>query len=472
MALPSSHVRVMFVTAELEPLISTGGLGAAAAGVVRALRAGGTAVEVVLPDIGGVELGDQIDRRIAAPDWVGPASLRSGTHPIAGPVHLLGVPGLDRSHPYVDPASGRGWADNDHRFFAWSCAAAACVPHLQPDVVHVNDWHAATTLGHLDPRLATVLTIHNLAHQGAADAGWELVLGERADRYRHGGGVNALAGAIRLADRVITVSPRYADEIRDDQHGMGLAPLLRERGTALLGILNGIDAEVWNPETDPHLVARYGPATVEAKATNAAALCGELGLATSPGPLICVVSRFDHQKAIDLVLGAVDAIPRLPARLAILGSGERDVEDWAVRASARHPDHVSFRRGYDVGLSHRMFASADLTVMPSRFEPCGLTQMQAMRYGTIPLVTDVGGLHDSVVDVDAAPGAGTGIVMWAPDPAALVDGLHRGVRLWSNKARRSGAIRRGMERDWSWTSPAARYAEVYREVMADRHVAV
>ncbi|MFN8052981.1 MAG: glycogen/starch synthase [Acidimicrobiales bacterium] len=459
-------MHVLFATAELEPLVSTGGLGAAAAGLVGALRRDGITVTPVVPGYEAFPLAAERTVALDVPSWVGSASARVGTIEHLGQVVVIDAPSLARPHPYVDPESGSGWRDNDHRFFAWSAAVAALARVLRPDVVHVHDWHAATTLAHLPEGTPTVLTIHNLAHQGWCDPGWIDVLGARGERYRWKNSVNALAGGISLADRVVTVSPRYADEITTEEHGMGLDALLRSRGGDLVGILNGIDTVDWDPAADAHLVARYDASTVELKAANQQALCAELGLEETGGPLVVSVSRFDYQKGIDLLGEVAGIVAGVPARVALLGSGDRETEAAMARIAAAHAGRVAFRQGYDAALAHRMFAAGDLTVVPSRFEPCGLTQMQALRYGTIPIVTDVGGLHDTVVDADESSRQGTGIVMRSVSGAGIVDGVHRGVRLVSNRARVARVRARGMAADWSWDTPATHYRALYEGLVS------
>lgn len=466
-------MHVYFATAEMEPLVATGGLGAASAGLVAALRRVGVEVTPVVPGYQAWPLTDQRVVELDVPSWVGGATARLGTHAVAGPIAVIDSPSLPRPHPYVDPETATAWGDNDHRFFAWSAAVAALVAHARsdaalpsPDVVHVNDWHAATTLAHLPPEVATVLSIHNLAHQGWADPGWLDVFGSPGARYQWMGSFNALAGAIAIAERVVTVSPRYAWEITTPEGGMGLDRLLASRGDALSGILNGIDTADWDPATDAALPARYDAADPAAKAADHDALCAEMGLDLGPGPLVVSVSRFDHQKGLDLVAEVGGILASIPARLAFLGSGDRETESTMARLAEWHPGRIAFRQGYDAALAHRLFAAGDLAIIPSRFEPCGLTQMQAMRYGTIPIVSDVGGLHDTVVDLDASPRTGTGIVLRAVSGAGIVDGVHRAVRVASSAARLARVRARIMAVDWSWDAPAQRYADLYRNLVS------
>lgn len=444
-------MHVLFATAEMEPLVSTGGLGAASRGLVAALRRAGVQVTPVLPGYSAWELADERMISLDVPGWAGPASARLGVHATAGEVAIVDSPSLPRPQPYVDPATGAGWRDNYHRFFAWSAGVAALAGALSPDVVHLNDWHAATVLAHLGADVPAVLTVHNLAHQGWCDPGWLDVLGPRADRFRWKNSVNALAGGIALADRVVAVSPNYAAEITTEGHGMGLDDLLRSRGDALVGILNGIDVDEWDPGAVDRGVARD-------------AVLEEMGLDDGPGPLVVSVSRFDHQKGIDLIADAADVLVRIPVRLALLGAGDRDTEARMAHLAAAHPGRLAFRQGYDAGLARRMFSAGDMTIIPSRFEPCGLTQMQAMRLGTLPVVSDVGGLHDTVVDADDHPRSANGIVMREVSPAGIVDGVHRAVRLLSRRERAERVRQRGMAADWSWERPADEYRRMYEEL--------
>ncbi len=458
-------VDVMFVTAEIEPLVATGGLGAAAAGLVHALRTAGVDCIPVVPDYGNWPLEDEHCLDLEVPSWVGHARVRTGTCAGLGAVALIDVAGISRPHPYVDPVTGVGWPDNDQRFFAFSRAAAAWAAEVRPKIVHVNDWHAATTLAHLSPDQRTVLSIHNLAHQGWSDRGWLEAFGERAERFEFQGSVNALAGALNCADRIVTVSPRYAEEIHEDHLGMGLAPLIRMRGADVVGILNGIDTEDWNPATDRYLAANYSTFDSAAKAQSQKVVCAELGLSEGPGPLVVCVTRLDFQKGIDQLIDVVHVLSGIPVRVALLGSGDHALEEAAGIVAVGSNATVAFRRGYDRTLAHQLFAAGDFALIPSRFEPCGLTQMQAMRYGTIPIVADVGGLHDTVIDADQFPKLGTGIVMREVSAAGIVDGVHRAARISKSPSRQRAIANRGMARDWSWDGPAQRYTEMYKEVL-------
>lgn len=458
-----SSLRLLFASAELTPVARVGGLAEAAAGLVRALRSAGVDLHLVLPDYGGVELDDESLHDLAVPDWVGGARVRRGHHPQIGPVDLVHVPGMDRPHPYVGE-HGEGWPDNDHRFIAFSAAVAALAIEDQPDVVHLNDWHTAAAAAFLSGRVPLVLTIHTLGHQGVAAEHWLERLGPEAFRFASWGATNPMAGALQLVDRVITVSPNYAQEILTEPQGMGLHERLAALGDRLVGIRNGIDTTIWNPATDDKIATPYSSDDVSGRADCRAALVAEAGWPDDATPIVAMVSRLVDQKGIDLALGAARFLENMPARLAVLGSGSAELAAGLDYWAERSPEHVFFVDGYDEALAHRLFAGSDLFLMPSRFEPCGLAQMQAMAYGSLPVVTDVGGLHDTVIDADRNRSAGTGFVSASVDDGGVVDALHRGVRAARNARRRDAIRRRGMTQDWSWASPAGQHLDLYADL--------
>jgi starch synthase len=379
---------------------------------------------------------------------------------VFGEVTLVRVPGIERPHPYVD-GRGEGWPDNDARFLGFSVAVAALARASAPDVLHLNDWHTAAAAAGVWGATPVVLSVHNLAYQGWAGLEWVERLGPGAGAYARDGSCNPLAGGIALADAVVVVSPTYREEVLRPETGAGLDDLLRGRGDSLLGIRNGIDVEVWDPRHDPHLPAPFDAGDLSGKALARAALLERLGLPDAPGPLAVAVTRLVEQKGFDLVLPLVPRFAELGLRLGILGSGAAAQAEAFHAAAAAHPETLAFVEGYDEPLSHLLVAGGDLLLMPSRFEPCGLAQMQAMRYGTLPVVTDVGGLHDTVVDLDEDPARGTGWRAAAAEPSALLDALQRAVRGWSDEEARTAAQRRGMAADWSWGDPAAEHLALY-----------
>ena len=461
-------MRVVFATAEFAPLAAVGGLAAASAGLVRSLRSQGVDVELVLPDYRAEPLVDESATQLEVPAWAGPARLRSGSHRSTGPVHLVSVPGIARPHPYVD-LNGVGWPDNDARFLAFSAAVVALADRLEADVVHLNDWHTAAATAWLRGRRPSVLSIHNLAYQGTTSALWLERFGANATAFEWFGSANPLKGGLLLADALVAVSPSYAAEICTPAGGFGLDRILTERGVDLVGILNGIDTDIWNPACDDALTRHYRAGEPPARFKNPVrkALAESLGLrGDEAGPLAVMVTRLTEQKGLDLVLPLLDYLDTLPLRLAVLGSGDAELAGSLTAAAAADPGRVAFIRSFDEVLAHRLFAGADLLLMPSRFEPCGLTQMQALRYGTLPVATAVGGLRDTVVDLDADPENGNGWLARSADPLAVLDALHRAVRGWSNRSRRQAAQQRGMARDWSWHAPASQYANLYRSIVA------
>ena len=373
---------------------------------------------------------------------------------------------------------GHEYGDNAERF-AYLCRAGLEVPAAfghQPAVLHLNDWQtalAAWLLRHehaADPALArtrTVFTIHNLAYQGsyakellpALGLPWELF---RPDGVEFHDRLNLMKAGLAFADAITTVSPTYAREITTPEGGEGLDGILRARAGALTGILNGIDTAEWNPATDPHLRAHFDAHRLAGKAACKRALQEELGLPARPDvPLVALVGRLVDQKGIDLLLAALPELLRRELQVAVLGSGRLDWEE-ALRESARHHAHrLAVRIGFDEGLAHRIEAGADLFLMPSRFEPCGLNQLYSLRYGTVPVVRRVGGLADTVEDFDGWR-TGTGFVFKDYDQRALVTAVRRALDLYRDRRAWHAMMRRGMALDHSWARSAGRYRELYR----------
>jgi starch synthase len=456
-------MRVVFATAELSPVATVGGLASAAAGLGAELRRAGVVVDLVMPDYGDIALIDETSMQLDVPEWVGAATVRIGMHPAVGRVHLVSVPGMARPHPYLQ-ADGTGWPDNSERFFRFARALAAFVDTDRPDILHLNDWHTGAALAALDDPPPTVISLHNLAYQGVAGPEWLKLIGPHAAHYEWWGDTNPLSGALALANRIVAVSPHYVTEIVTPDGGFGLDGPLRARGDALIGILNGIDTVLWNPADDPHLVANFDAATLAARPANRTALLERLGLPVDATPLATIVTRLTHQKGVDLITPLVPLLAQIPMRLGILGSGDAVVAAELRRLAAAHPDHLAFVEGYDEALSHQLFAGADAFLMPSRFEPCGLTQMQAMRYGAIPIVTAVGGLVDTVPDADADLRNGLGFVADRVETTDLLAAMFRASRRLKDKRRTAAIQKRMMSIDWSWAGPAQTYLQLYRDL--------
>lgn len=475
------------VTAEYAPLAKAGGLGDMVAALAGALSARGHEVKVVLPLYGDIDR----ERHALAPCPGLPAfAVRRGgavrrcrfwrAEGATGPDVLLlendelfGRPGI---YGYAELSE---FADTLPRLalLAQGALEAAVMLDWAPDVVHVHD--AAAALAAVDlacwsragtplAGTRTVLTIHNLAHQSLHPR-WEFTgldlptrLAWHPGEMEYHGGLNLMKAGILLSDRVNTVSPTYAREVTaDEELGCGLAGVLRDRGEAFSGILNGMDREAWDPATDRCLPANYSQRAPAGKAVCRTALLRELGLEEG-GPLLASVGRLAGQKGLDLLLPLVPSLVGDGWRLAVLGTGEPALEQALHAAAAAHPGRVAFAARFDEALSRRFYAGADAFAMPSRFEPCGLAQLYALRYGTPPVVRRTGGLADTVTDA-AEPG-GDGFVFDEATPEALGAALGRAIEAWREPGRWSSLARRGMAADYGWDVPAAAYEELYRSL--------
>ena len=457
---------MLFATAEYAPLVKVGGLSEASSGLVSCLRSMGLEVEVVMPDYGLIDLLDVVESEQShTPEWGRPVTVRRGWSNEAGPLTLIDFDGARRPHPYVDPATGEGFHDNASYFLQFSAAVAQLAVDCGHDIVHCNDWHTATAIGRLPAETASVLTVHNLAHQGHSTSDLAELVGIHGAAYLHDDAFNALAGGVSLADSVVMVSESYAAEALSSAGGFGLHERLNARGDDLVGIRNGIDLGLWHPNEDPLLPATFDHVDLSGKEICRKELLHLADLEETKGPVIGLVARLVHQKGVDLALELAPFLDKLGARLVLIGSGSPEIAQHARRTAAAYPDHVFAFDEYDERLAHLVVAGSDLLLVPSRFEPCGLTQMQAMTCGTIPVVTDVGGLRDTVTDMDLRPRTGTGYVAAEPTALAMLDAVHRAIRGWSNPRRRAAIQRRGMTADWSWAEPAQRYETIYSSLV-------
>lgn len=467
--------RVLSVASECVPLIKTGGLADVVGALPEALAAQGWDMRVLLPAYRGLR------GRLAGMEevwrepglWGGEGVVFAGT--VEGvPVLLLDAPHLfDREGgPYSGP--GGDWPDNPQRFAALSWVAAriarAGIAGWKPDVLHAHDWQAGFAPAYLAyggaGGVGSVITVHNIAFQGWAAAGMVEALRLPREAFHPGqleyyGGLSSLKAGLVTADRITTVSPTYAAELMRPEFGMGLQGVIAARGAVVSGILNGVDTGVWSPEAEP---VAYGVADMAGKAVNRAALCAEFGLDAPEGPLAIVVSRLTDQKGIDLLPLVVPDFVAAGGALLVLGSGDPGLEG-AVRAlEARFPRRVAVRIGYDEGLSHRMFAGADAVLVPSRFEPCGLTQMYGLRYGTVPVVAAVGGLADTVIHASPAAlaaGVATGVQFHPTDAVAFGQALKQLVGLYRDRALWARVQRNAMQHPVGWETSAAAYAALY-----------
>ncbi|MEZ5931907.1 MAG: glycogen synthase GlgA [Alphaproteobacteria bacterium] len=474
-------MQVLSVTSEFFPLIKTGGLADVAGALPGALAAEGVAMRTLLPGYpkvmeGIAEAAPVVEERDL---FGGAARLLAAKAPDGADLLVLDAPHLyDRpGNPYLGP-DGVDWPDNHVRYAALAWIGAeiglGMIEGYRPDVVHGHDWQAALTpvyLSDVAPRPATVLTIHNLAFQGIFPATELTALklppaSFSVDGVEYWGKISFLKGGLRYADRLTTVSPTYAREIRTPEAGMGLDGVLRERGDALIGITNGIDAEIWNPVDDPNIERPYNSYTLHAKAANKSALQQRLSLDVDPEALLfCVVSRLTAQKGFDLLLEALPVLLEHGGQLAMLGSGDPALEVAFAGAVRAHPGRVGAVFGYDEPLSHQLQAGADAILIPSRFEPCGLTQLYGLRYGCVPIVARVGGLADTVIDANQAAladGVATGFHFAPDDAAELATALERAFAVYRDKNAWSKLQRRAMGRKVDWSAPAKAYADLYR----------
>jgi starch synthase len=487
-------LQVLSVASEAVPLVKTGGLADVAGALPAALAPHDVAMTTLLPGYPAVLAAITQKRRKPKvlhqwPDLLGePARLLSaslGQYPLL----VLDCPPLyaREGGPYGD-ASGRDWPDNWRRFAALGRAAAdlaagAC-PGLRFDLLHAHDWQAAMAPAYL--RFAppaglsappSVVTIHNMAFQGryGSDIFPRLALPPRAfalDGVEYHGGVGLLKAGLEAASRITTVSPTYALEIREAEFGMGLEGLIRSRGSRVRGIVNGIDTAEWNPESDPALAATYSARKLPRRLANKRALEAEFGLAADAqegvgGPLFVVISRLTWQKGIDVLCEVLDHLVGLGGRLALLGAGDQALAIELEKAAQRHPGRIGLRFGYDEALAHRMQAGGDAILVPSRFEPCGLTQLYGLRYGCVPVVARTGGLADTVIDANLAAlaaDAATGVQFARVDYANLARALDRTFALWADQPQWQRIQRAGMRADFSWGASGAAYASLYREL--------
>ena len=481
-------MNVLFATSEIAPWVKTGGLGDVAAGLPPALAAQGADVRVLVPRYPALIDAFPFARHLGhLPSLGGQLPPADVFEALSGDVTLwlLDCPELfDRpGNPYLGP-EGSDWLDNHLRFGLLSRVAArlastASPLDWRPDILHCHDWQTGLAPYYLrfqeSGGAATILTIHNLAFQGAfsSDVMGELNLSSadwHIDGVEYYGRMSFLKAGLRHADALTTVSPTYAREIQQAAEGMGLQGLLTDRAAYLTGILNGIDDVLWNPATDPHLAATYTRARLAGKARCKTALQRQMGLAERTDcPLFGVVSRLTHQKGLDLVAAIGAVLVALPAQIAVLGSGDKVLEAAFRELAAHHPGQAAVTIGFDEALAHRIEAGADIFLMPSRFEPCGLNQMYSLAYGTPPLVRATGGLADTVVnfsEAGLADGSANGFVFTDATPETIFGTAERAANIWQDRKRWKKLQQNAMAGDFGWNGPARRYLDLYRSLMS------
>lgn len=482
-------MKLLFIASECVPFASTGGLGDVVGALPKALAERGHTVARILPMYRSIREGGYAAERIGLS-----LEVHVGLQRLAGEAYVTRHDGVetylirrdeyfDRSHLYS--MSHRDYDDNFQRFVFFQKAAVELIDRLglQADVVHAHDWQAGLIPFYLRHGIwgvgrqgaeRTVFTIHNLAYQGVFPGGDFPLTGLPYSCFSTEGGmefysqISCMKAGIISADEITTVSPTYAQEIQTEAGGFGLHGVLRNRGAQMVGILNGIDTDAWNPSDDEFIKENYDAATVVVgKAANKAHLQRKSKLAEDTRvPLIGMVTRLTEQKGIRLLEELIPALMEMDVQLVLLGSGAELLEEQCREWPMRWPDRVAVHVGFNTKLAHRIYAGSDLFLVPSVYEPCGLGQLYAMRYGAIPVVHRTGGLTDTVLDEDAMPGAGTGFVFSPHTAEACLDAIRRACRAWEQRSVRRGLQERGMARDATWARSAQAYEQLYGEVLA------
>ena len=484
---PRRRMRVLALASELYPLVKTGGLADVAGALPLALAKEKVEARTLIPGYPAVMSKLEAARAVHRYEdfYGGPARILRAK---AGALQLYV---LDAAHLYNRPGAiyqgpdGADWPDNAVRYAAFARAGADIARgadvNFKPDVVHAHDWQAGLVAAFVRfdgeaERPGVVMTIHNLAFQGRYPRETLGALGLppeafAVDGVEYYGGVGFLKAGLHFADRVTTVSPTYAQEIRTHEGGMGLDGLLRGRGERVSGVLNGVDIDVWDPASDPLLPAHFSAADMKGRAACRRALQEAMRLDGDPDALIVgIVSRLTWQKGLDLLPSAAARLRFSSIQFAMLGAGDADLEDRFRALASEHAGRVGLRIGYDEALARLIQAGSDALLVPSRFEPCGLTQLCALRYGAVPVVARVGGLADTIIDANEmalAAGVATGLQFPSGSSDRLADALARAVDLKRDAAAWGKMQANGMATDVSWTRPARRYVEIYRDALAD-----
>ena len=488
-------MKALHAAAEVFPLVKTGGLADVVGALPQALVQAGADVRLVLPGLPAITAGvtgQTLVREIGAVFGAGRVSLRLGRLGGSGVLaYVVDAPFLYQrnGNPYL-AADGSEWMDNAQRFalLGWVAAHLATGElddNWHPDILHAHDWHAAMACAYIaaspSANVATVYTVHNLAYQGLFDAADFHLLGLPA-RFmtplglEFHGQFSFMKAGLAYAHRVTTVSPGYAREMATEEFGCGLEGVIQARGADVSGILNGVDGAIWNPATDGGIAASYTASVAQGKTRCKAALQKALGLRADPEALlVSVVSRLTSQKGLDLVLAALPALLAEGAQLAVQGNGDAALEAAFKAAALAHPGKVAVRLGYDEAFAHQMIAGADAMLVPSRFEPCGLTQLYALRYGTVPVVRRVGGLADTVVDANPESlrrNEATGFLFGPATSDALAHAMHQAIRTFAQPKVWRQIMQKGMAQHFSWEDAARQYLSLYEEAVRSRRAAV
>ena len=481
-------MKVLVLSSEVMPLVKTGGLADVAGSLPLALKRLGMDIRLVLPLYHTVREGPHKIRPILQGLEVPLGGKRRRADIFEArideqvPVYLIQQADLyDRTGLYGD--SRGDYVDNLERFSFFCHAALKLVERIsfRPDVIHCHDWQAglvpALIEGPYGERpvfsgTGTLFTIHNLGYQGLFPADGLPKTGLPKEGFFHSEGlefwgkISLLKAGIVYADLINTVSPAYAEEIQTPEQGMGMDGILQPRRASLHGILNGVDYALWDPSHDSCIRSHYSPGDLTGKGHCKETLIREMGLDPSfaQRPLLGVISRFDVQKGLDLLVKILHDVLDLDAGLVVLGSGDERIQKALQQAAADHPGQIGVATGFDEPLAHRILAGTDLFLIPSRYEPCGLTQMYALRYGTVPLVRATGGLRDTIVPFDQRTGEGNGFSFGPFDPASFLSAIRKAIELFHDRTTWKKLMINGMKEDFSWDFSARRYLELFRSI--------
>jgi len=481
---PGLHVAI--ASPEIAPFAKTGGLGDILGSLPKALEGLGLRVSLIMPAYRSILRGnfplEDTGVRFSVPvshrQEVGMLLRTKAGKAI--PVYLIRADRyFDRNYLYTTPEAD--YPDNAERFIFFNRAILEVLKLNPPQIVHTHDWQSALAIAylkaqpHLYPQLSsakTVFTVHNLGYQGLFERlDWHLLNLDGSfftPRYlEFYGKINFLKGGLVFADAITTVSPTYAEEVKTAEQGFGLEGVFQERAGSLVGILNGADYDLWNPETDPFIRKRYGPRDLSGKRLCKADLQRSFGLPEYPNiPLIGMVSRLTAQKGFDLLEKALDSLLSRDIQFALLGTGDRHYQEFFTQVWLKYPQKVGLKITFDESLAHRVTAGADLFLMPSRYEPSGLTQIYSLKYGTIPIVRATGGLKDTVQEFDPKTGRGNGLVFGPYEMADLLEAVDRALAYFHRQGEWQTLINNAMAADFSWTRSAPAYLDLYQKLVA------
>ncbi len=492
MAKPMS---ILFVSSEVVPFAKTGGLADVSAALPQVVRELGHDIRIIMPKFAAVsdrkfKIHD-IKRLTDMPIQLGErtflASVKSSfltNIKTKVQVYFLSNEQLYcRPDLYTDPKTKIAWPDNDDRFmfFCRGVIETLILLGWKPDIIHLNDWQTGLIAALLKTEYANeplfkntkvVFTVHNAAYQGIFPKESFVKTGLPAKAFKmegveYHGDVNLLKAGLMYADAITTVSPTYAKEVRSTkEYGYGLEDVFKKKARKTVGILNGMDIHLWNPEVDKVIPKNYSALTLEDKLENKKALCDRFNLPYDPRvPVVGIVSRLADQKGFDLIEEKLEEMMKLELQLVVLGSGEKRYEDLFTKAARKFKKKIGAHIGFDEDLAHLIEAGADMFLMPSKYEPCGLNQMYSLRYGTLPIVRSTGGLTDTVEDLDLKPKAGTGFVFEKYNAKQMVDAIKRALAAFSDEKIWHAAMKRAMAKDYSWDASAQKYIELYKNLL-------